>query len=512
MRKIIYLMLVSILAFTSCKEESINPVGVDTIPSPPALDAPKDTSFNIDLPVILKWNESKGAISYRLQVSSNSSFTTFIYDKKDIATTTQEIPELDYSSVYYWRVSASNSAGTSDWSKVWSFTTTDQSPAYVPNLSGPYKGAVNENLSPFLLWYRVGNVDYFSVEVSTNSSFTNLVYKIDSLTETRIQIKDLAEQRTYYWRVRAVNKYGSMGWTETWFFTTGMLPSVPVLSSPSDGAIGVSLPPIVTWNTSEGAQYYNLQVATDSSFSNLVIDDYVVVGTSTPILRLYGLTKYYWRIKGWNKIGYSQWSHGWSFTTQSVCGGITEVFYENKTYHTVDIGEQCWLKENLNVGTMIQSPVNMSDNGTLEKYCWNNNALNCDTYGGLYQWSEAMKYSSTSGTQGICPEGWHIPTTSEFTTLAIAVGQSGNALKAVGQGTGNGAGTNTSGFSAILSGFRGYNGYFLFFLGDEANIWSSTKLSDVYSESLYLQHDDNSLNSGSTIQVYGLSIRCIKDN
>ncbi|MCK9212217.1 MAG: hypothetical protein M0P61_15360 [Ignavibacteriaceae bacterium] len=508
MNKVVYFILISLLAFTSCKEESINSVVVDTIPSPPTLDAPTDTSFNIDIQVTLKWNESIGAKSYTLQVSSSSSFTTLIYNKKDITTTTQQISQLDYSTVYYWRVSATNSAGTSDWSKVWSFTSTYKSPAFIPSLTHPGRGEVDESSDPTLYWNIVSNAKNYSVEVSTNSSFTSFVFNEDSLMETSMQLHGLDELTKYYWRVNATNEFGSMGWSETRYFITGTTPLPPILLSPSDGAINQLFSPKLTWNESTGTKYYYLQLAIDSSFSNLVFSQSVGQVTNWIAYGLKALTKYYWKVRASNNVGISNWSERWSFTTQGVCGGIETILYENKTYHTVIIGNQCWLKENLNVGTMIQSPVNMSDNGILEKYCWNNNALNCDTYGGLYQWSEAMKYSSTSGTQGICPEGWHIPTSSEFAILATAVGQSGNALKAVGQGTGNGAGTNTSGFSALLSGFRMYNGYFQ---GHGYYLWSSTIQTDVYSKSMFMYDDVNDISDGTSIQVYGYGIRCLKD-
>ncbi len=135
------------------------------------------------------------------------------------------------------------------------------------------------------------------------------------------------------------------------------------------------------------------------------------------------------------------------------CGTLT-VDYEGKTYNTVLIGSQCWLKENLDIGTMVTGVTDQTDNATIEKYCYNDDPANCDIYGGLYQWDEAMQYSTSPGAQGICPTGWHISTLAEFQTLSSAVGGDGNALKAIGQGSGGGEGTNTSGFSALLAGYR----------------------------------------------------------
>ena len=153
------------------------------------------------------------------------------------------------------------------------------------------------------------------------------------------------------------------------------------------------------------------------------------------------------------------------------CPSIHTVEYEGKTYSTVQIGNQCWLRENLNVGTMILGSDTSKDNGIIEKYCYDDDTSNCNIYGGLYQWNEATQY--TYVVQGVCPSGWHIPTLVEFQTCSTAVGGDGNALKTIGQGMGDGAGTNTSGFSILLAGCRNEFGLFIN-LGYDANIWSST--------------------------------------
>jgi uncharacterized protein (TIGR02145 family) len=79
--------------------------------------------------------------------------------------------------------------------------------------------------------------------------------------------------------------------------------------------------------------------------------------------------------------------------SQNPCPGTPTVEYAGKTYNTVQIGSQCWLKENLDVGTMIPGSLEQKNNGTIEKYCYNDSIENCTTYGGLYQWAEAMEYA-----------------------------------------------------------------------------------------------------------------------
>ena len=182
--------------------------------------------------------------------------------------------------------------------------------------------------------------------------------------------------------------------------------------------------------------------------------------------------------------------------------------YQGKFYHTVKIGDQCWMAENLDVGTMVTGITNQTDNDTTEKYCYNNDPVNCALYGGLYQWNEAMQYVTTEGAQGICPPGWHIPTYAEFQTFRTAVGFDGNALKAVGQGTLGGAGTNTSGFSALLAGSR-YGGFGD--LGYNAVFWSSTEHDAAYAGYLYLYYDSGYILLYDVSKYNGFSVRCLED-
>lgn len=91
--------------------------------------------------------------------------------------------------------------------------------------------------------------------------------------------------------------------------------------------------------------------------------------------------------------------------------------YGGKIYNTIQIGDQWWLRENLQIGIMIPGNRDATDNGVIEKYCFNNDSVNYRNYGAYYQWNEAMQYSTIPGARGICPEGWHIPTNEEFQKL-----------------------------------------------------------------------------------------------
>lgn len=190
-----------------------------------------------------------------------------------------------------------------------------------------------------------------------------------------------------------------------------------------------------------------------------------------------------------------------------ICG-VSKVSYGGKDYNTVLIGTQCWLKENLDFGTMITGWP--SNNSTIEKYCYGNVPANCETYGGLYQWNEAMNYVDTAGAQGICPVGWHVPTYAEFETLKFSVNNDGNSLKAIGQGSEGGIGTNTSGFSALLAGSRDIYGDFGTF-GFYVDFWSSTKLNDTNASGMFLSLYVSEIGFENYSMNGGFSIRCLKN-
>ncbi len=199
-----------------------------------------------------------------------------------------------------------------------------------------------------------------------------------------------------------------------------------------------------------------------------------------------------------------------AITMGNPCPGLLAVTHEGIVYNTVQIGSQCWLKENLNVGVRITGNEDQTNNNVVEKYCYNDLESNCDLYGGLYQWSEAMQYVTTPGSQGICPPGWHIPTIEELELLKAMVDENGNLLKALGEGTGDGTGTNVSGFSALLSGYRDFGGSF-----KELNLNGFFRSSTEYSANnayYFSLHSSNSLIDFFTLyKCYGYSVRCIRD-
>lgn len=91
-------------------------------PSVPTLSSPANGATGVPIPVNLVWVASEGAASYRVQVATDPGFSAPVFDQAGITATKVTI-SLSPNTQYYWRVSATNPLGTSDWSQVWSFTT-----------------------------------------------------------------------------------------------------------------------------------------------------------------------------------------------------------------------------------------------------------------------------------------------------------------------------------------------------------------------------------------------------
>ncbi|MBP6976765.1 MAG: hypothetical protein KBB71_00435 [Lentimicrobiaceae bacterium] len=216
------------------------------------------------------------------------------------------------------------------------------------------------------------------------------------------------------------------------------------------------------------------------------------------------------------------------FATNIPCPGTPTVFYGSRTYNTVQIFSQCWFKENLNYGTMVLSNLDMTDNGYVERYCYGNVPANCDTYGGLYQWDEAMQYILQEGARGICPNNWHIPTHSDWMILSGAtdsqygIGEmiweisgpngfdAGLNLKATSGWNGEGNGLDLYGFSGLAGGaFYGYPGFH--FINEYGTWWSSQPSSYYYTNCRELHYDDPLITKTIYEIDRGISVRCIRD-
>ena len=195
---------------------------------------------------------------------------------------------------------------------------------------------------------------------------------------------------------------------------------------------------------------------------------------------------------------------------------VTDI--DGNIYHTVIIGTQVWMIENLR-STKYRNgdPIsNLTDDSAWQRpqsgaYCWyNNDESNKATYGALYNWY------AIEDTRNITPTGWHVPSDAEWTTLTTYLeGESvaGGKLKETGftkwEDPNSGA-TNSTGFSALPGGLRNRHGVFEA-VGYNGFWWSSSAGDASYGWSRSLYYNGTYVFRSFYVKHQGFSIRCIRD-
>ena len=196
--------------------------GGNPIPQAPTLVSPPNNSVNISLTPTLTWNTSQGATRYHVQVSTIANFQV-ITDSATVTTTQYQIPsgKLQNSTVYFWRVNASNTVGTSAWSTIWNFSTLS-APPQTPVLISPPDSALLVPTTPLLDWSDVSTATSYRLQVSEVPNFMTTVLDQVSLTASQYQVPVgiLSNNVSYYWRARARNASGWSPWASAWMFTT----------------------------------------------------------------------------------------------------------------------------------------------------------------------------------------------------------------------------------------------------------------------------------------------------
>ncbi|MFA6570090.1 MAG: fibrobacter succinogenes major paralogous domain-containing protein [Bacteroidota bacterium] len=185
---------------------------------------------------------------------------------------------------------------------------------------------------------------------------------------------------------------------------------------------------------------------------------------------------------------------------------------------TIILGTQVWTVKNLDVvryrnGDIIPEVRDSAQwiNLTTGAWCYyNNDSTLGAVYGRLYNW-----YAVTD-PRGLAPEGWHIPTDGEWTTLTNNLGGetvAGGKLKEKGTVhwlSPNIVVPNESGFKALPGGWRNYNGTFEI-IGTCSGWWSSSEFSSAHAWTCLLYYNNSIAYRFSNLKEAGYSVRCIKD-
>jgi uncharacterized protein (TIGR02145 family) len=439
-------------------------------------------------------------------------------DGTGTGTFVSSITGLNEDSLYYYRAYATNSLGTAYGNEYFFSTLTFASVTTTAVVSVTMTSVTSG-----------GNViDDGGTSVTARGVCFNIAanptiadfYTIDGagLGIFISNISGLASGTLYYVRAYATNSIGTSYGNEL-TFTTLSLPSVTTTEAnlitqttassggnvTSDGGAEVTERG-VCWSTTQNPTIANTHTSDGTGMGSFISN----------ITALAPNTIYYIRAYATNNAG-TAYGNEFNFTTvgQQPCPGIPTVLYDGKTYNTIQIGTQCWFKENLNTGTFIEN-TQWQDyyNNTIEKYCYNNLESNCEIYGGLYSWDEMMQNNVVEGTKGICPVGWHLPSNTEWTTLSSFLGGNivaGGKLKETGTlhwNSPNAGATDEYGFTSLPGGHGLPGGPEWFgYINDLGFWWTS-------SDYIYYFMGSGSTSMSSFNAGYGYdcySARCIKD-
>ena len=458
---------------------------------------------------------------------------------------TSNVTGLFCGTTYYVRAYATNSVGTA-YGEEYSVTTLPPTvPDVVLSSANIYNGlsiaiqaeVINENCSAVtergICWGLAPSPTIINDYHTSNGNGMGIFS--DTLT-------GLETATTYYIRAYATNEFGT-SYSEEESIT---MPDYPTVTTSSVTDIASTIATSGGTVTSDGGTIVTARGVCWSTIPNPTIaDSHTTDGTGTgsftsSVTGLTAVTTYYVRAYATNNVGTSYGDELTFTTLETPCGEFTLTDIDGNTYNTVQIGTQCWMKENLRTtkyadGTSISQGSSTSST-TAYWYYPNNDASNKTTYGLLYNWTAVMRNSSSSsanpsGVQGVCPTGWHVPSDAEWKQMEIAVGMTpieadnlqqwrGSIAKSLSGTTGwasssslnvpgNISGNNSSGFSALPAGNYYYGSYLDF--GDGANFWSATEddSSNAWQRILSYRYAGVGRYYGN--KGNGCSVRCLRD-
>jgi hypothetical protein len=284
-------------------------------PGSPSLVAPPNGSVDQPTSLPFVWTRPAGATSFRLQVTTDSTFMTgFVVNDSTIVDTSKVVSGLAFNQKYFWRVGAQNAGGAGPYSPVWNLTTLTSDPS-VPVQLEPLNGASDQPRDVTFRWTRPAGATSFRLQVTTDSTFSGgFVVDDATITDTLRAVTGLDYLTTYYWRINADNVGGTSPWSSVWAFSVGIpLPDPVQLVSPAPFSTTPSGDVSFVWRQSQPqVTRYWFELSIDSAFAFRTVDS-TLTDTLKLISGLSGQT-YFWRVRAGNGGGWGPYSETRNFT------------------------------------------------------------------------------------------------------------------------------------------------------------------------------------------------------
>jgi uncharacterized protein (TIGR02145 family) len=510
----LFLLILSINLFNSCKKDKPTPPAINTTPvseisytTATSGGYLKDEGSSSVLSMGICWNTSPNPTIANSKTSENITLGTFV----------SNVTQLSQNTKYYLRAYATNSAGTSYGNELNFTTTAVATPLLTTGTVASITGSTaisggsitSDNggsiTAKGVCWNTSGNPTIDDPKTTDGNG-------TDTFSSN---ISGLSEGTTYHVRAYATNLIGTAYGEDLSFstlsrptLTTTDISNITLTSAISGGNItsdgGASVTERgICWNTTPIPTIDNSKVITGNGIGSFISN----------IQNVEQGTTFYLRAFATNSIG-TAYGNQVIFTTN-----ISD--FDGNVYHPVMIGTQVWMVENLKVthyrngDIIINAQVPTLWGGvTTGFYCnYNDDANNAVLYGSLYNWY------AVNDTRNLCPTGWHVPSDSEWEVLGTFLGGdfvAGGKMKEIGLthwiGMNVGA-DNSSGFTALPGGrrFDSMDTPFGNFSTD-GFWWSSTEYdsSIAWSRDIY--------GSGPVLgrtniynKTWGLSVRCLRN-
>ena len=283
------------------------------VPAKIVLSTPENGSNDIEVNPTLTWEAAGSADTYEVRVATDDNFTNPIVSDTGLTNTLYEINKsLDVAATYYWQVRGLNQGGAGEWSTVFSFTTIPEVPGEVV-LRSPVDNKSSVDRTVALAWDATDRAASYKVQVAEDETFQQITTET-TVSDTELQLNnELPDNTTYSWRVRAENSGGHGAWSQAWKFTTAA--NAPILTFPNTGEKGISIAPKLSWLSGYKESSFQVRLATDENFQNIVAD--TLVASDNMILKgLENDTDYYWTVRMNTDLNSSPWAVTRNFTTR----------------------------------------------------------------------------------------------------------------------------------------------------------------------------------------------------
>jgi len=370
-------------------------------------------------PVYFEWASMPNVSSYQIQISTNGSFGNFEINNNAVTSNTFSTNLNSSYTNYFWRVRANYTSGTitclSEWSNSSSFTTAVHS----PTLENPLDNTSGVDFSTLLSWSGANGSSSYSVQVSNDSLFNNLILNVVDNNQTSLIVTLPNNYNTlYYWRVKAKSSNGCESeWSDAFKFKTRF--EDVTLTSPINEADCVPVNGAeLIWEQPSGVSSYRLQVSETPGFPFPVQFDISGLKSNTYTMDLpSSVTKFYWRVRAEDSTNIGNWSPSREFTSGLFSPNLvnpvndsTETFIVTRlewesqnsisNYNLQVSTSQDFSPENLILDTMNLADENydiiLNEYG--KNYYWRVSASFTPC---LSNWSETYKFTTITGTANL---------------------------------------------------------------------------------------------------------------